>query len=104
MLGFYQLVDEPGRGRKSYSPFLSAGRNTQAAQQLRFPRSTITYKNDRFRSFDVSALGQIVDLRCGHLRRLCEIEFLECLDSRQGSVGYSPLNRLPVSFLDLGGK
>ena len=58
----------------------------------------------RIGAFDVTTLGQFVDLRGRHLRRLAEIEIIQRLHAGQACILDPPGDRVAFAFLQLRGQ
>ncbi|CAN5521143.1 hypothetical protein BH23BAC4_BH23BAC4_12320 [soil metagenome] len=62
VLGFDQLVDQGGRGRKPHAPLLPAGRHTQARQEMGLAGAAVADEHDRLGAGDVATVGEVAEL------------------------------------------
>src|SRR5437764_1555324 len=104
MLGFDQFIHEPSSGRETNAELLPARRDTQSGKQVCFARTAFTNKQHGLGTFDVTTLGQVAHLGRADMRRLRIIKLFQGLYTWQMSFANAPLNGVPFTLFDLGGK
>ena len=74
MLGFNQFVHQASSRREADPCLLPARGDTQAGTEMRLARTAIADQQNRFRSADVSPIGQATHLGGPNLRLRSEAE------------------------------
>src|ERR1039458_258640 len=99
-----QFVHKIRSGSESRSSLLPARGHAQARCQVGLASAAFADQHHRFGTFNVTAFGQLADLRRRNLPRLVEVELLQRFHSGQLGIAQPLLNGVPVAFFRLHGE
>lgn len=102
MLGLDHLVDQRSGGGEAHPPFLLAGGDGQAGEQMGLAGAAVTDKDDRLRFGDVIALGKFMDLLGGDLGIAREVELRQGLHPRKTGFADAPFDQSLFALLEFG--